>query len=111
MRKRSLRGPSDPPGNYEVGYRKPPQHTRFKPGHSGNPRGRPKAEKSSGAALNDALKAKVKMRRYGKERVVSSIQAFALRVVTDAIQGKASAQKMLVALIERFVPIAAEVAP
>jgi uncharacterized protein (UPF0210 family) len=51
------------------------------------------------------------MRRYGKERVVSSIQAFALRVVTDAIQGKASAQKMLVALIERFVPIAAEVAP
>jgi hypothetical protein len=111
MRKRSSRGPSDPPGNYEVGYRKPPRHTRFKPGQSGNPRGRPKAEKSLGAALNDALKAKVKMRRNGKERVVSGIQAFALRVVTDAIQGKASAQKMLVALIARFVPIAADPAP
>ena len=111
MRKRSSRGPSDPPGNYEVGYRKPPQHTRFKPGQSGNPRGRPKVEKSLGAALNDALKAKVRMRRNGIERVVSSKQAFVLRVVTDAIQGKASAQKMLVALIERFVPTAADVAP
>ena len=111
MRKRSSRGPSDPPGNYEVGYRKPPRHTRFKPGQSGNPRGRPKAEKSLGAALNEALKAKVKMRRNGKERVVSSIQAFVLRVVTDAIQGKASAQKMLVALMERFVPTAADAAP
>jgi hypothetical protein len=32
-----LEGPS-----YEVGYGKPPQHSRFKPGHSGNPRGRAK---------------------------------------------------------------------
>jgi hypothetical protein len=64
-----------------------------------------------GAALDDALKAKVKMRRNGKERFVSGIQAFALRVVADAIQGKASAQKMLVALMERFVPIAADAAP
>ena len=75
MRKRSSRGPSDPPGNYEVGYRKPPQHTRFKPGQSGNPRGRPKAEKSLGAALNDALEAKVKLRGNGKERGVSSLEA------------------------------------
>ena len=25
-----------------VGYRRPPKHTRFKPGQSGNPKGRPK---------------------------------------------------------------------
>jgi hypothetical protein len=90
MRKRSSRGPSDPPGNYEVGYRKPPQHT---PGQSGNPRGRPKVEKSLGAALNDALKAKVKLRGNRKERGVSSLDAYFIRVVMDAIQGKASAQR------------------
>ena len=28
-----------PPGNYEVGYGKPPQHSRFQPGRSGNPTG------------------------------------------------------------------------
>ena len=27
---------------YEVGYGKPPKDTRFKPGQSGNPSGRPK---------------------------------------------------------------------
>ena len=111
MRKRSSRGPSDPPGNYEVGYRKPPQHTRFKPGQSGNPRGRPKAEKSLGAALNDALKAKVKLRGNGKERGVSSRDAYFIRVVMDAIQGKASAQRLLLALMERFLPIKADAAP
>ncbi|HWY14663.1 MAG TPA: DUF5681 domain-containing protein [Rhizomicrobium sp.] len=32
-------------GDYEVGYRKPPLHTRFKKGVSGNPGGRPGAKK------------------------------------------------------------------
>ncbi len=27
-----------PTGDYEVGYGRPPAHTRFKPGQSGNPR-------------------------------------------------------------------------
>jgi hypothetical protein len=111
MRKRSSRGPSDPPGNYEVGYRKPPRHTRFKSGQSGNPRGRPKTEKSLGAALNDALKAKVKLRGNGKERSVSSLDAYFSRVVVDALQGKASAQRLLAALMERFLPINAYAAP
>ena len=38
-----------PPKNhqdYEVGYGKPPKSKRFKPGASGNPKGRPKGKKS-----------------------------------------------------------------
>lgn len=31
---------------YEVGYRRPPQDTRFAPGRSGNPKGRPKGSKN-----------------------------------------------------------------
>ena len=36
--------PDDPEEEptYEVGYGKPPQATRFQPGKSGNPKGRPK---------------------------------------------------------------------
>lgn len=30
------------PRKYKVGYKKPPEHTRFKKGQSGNPKGRPK---------------------------------------------------------------------
>ena len=33
--------PSDKQRDYEVGYGKPPRHTRFANGRSGNPRGRP----------------------------------------------------------------------
>lgn len=34
---------SDDEPKYVIGYRKPPVETRFKPGASGNPKGRPKA--------------------------------------------------------------------
>jgi hypothetical protein len=104
-----LRSPGET--SYEIGYRKPPKHARFKPGQSGNPRGRPKAAKSAGAALNNALEAKVKLRGNGKERHVSSLDAYFIRVVTDAIQGKASAQRLLSALMERFLPTNADAAP
>ena len=43
LRNRPESGTSD----YEVGYGKPPVHSRFKPGESGNPRGRPKGAKSA----------------------------------------------------------------
>jgi len=31
---------------YRTGYRKPPRHRQFKPGQSGNPRGRPRKQRS-----------------------------------------------------------------
>lgn len=33
-----------------VGYGRPPAHTRFKPGQSGNPKGRPSGKKAMTAA-------------------------------------------------------------
>ena len=46
-------------GDYEVGFGKPPKSTRFKPGQSGNPKGRPRAAKSGptdiAAILNEPL--------------------------------------------------------
>ena len=38
-------GSLPPPPKYEVGYGKPPAGTRFKPGQSGNPAGRPKGSR------------------------------------------------------------------
>jgi hypothetical protein len=38
---------------YGVGYAKPPAVSRFQPGRSGNPRGRPKGAKNKKPALNE----------------------------------------------------------
>lgn len=45
------------PGNvsYPVGYKKPPEATRFQPGRSGNPSGRPKKVKTEKQALEEVL--------------------------------------------------------
>src|SRR6266550_4325321 len=47
--------PPDEEGDHEVGYRKPPRHTRFTKGQSGNPRGRPPGAKNLKTLLSDAL--------------------------------------------------------
>lgn len=44
--KRPLSALKAPAGDYEVGYGKPPAQTRFQPGQSGNPKGRPRGSKN-----------------------------------------------------------------
>ena len=39
--------------NYRIGYGKPPKESRFQPGQSGNPRGRPRGAKNKRPALNE----------------------------------------------------------
>ena len=53
---------SETPGrNYEVGCGKPPKEYQFKPGQSGNPRGRPKAKKSGTMGFSELLNEPVKV--------------------------------------------------
>jgi Family of unknown function (DUF5681) len=47
--------PPDNEADYEVGYGKPPRHTRFKKGQSGNPRGRPNGSKNLSTLLSETL--------------------------------------------------------
>lgn len=57
--------------DYEVGYGRPPVATRFKPGQSGNPKGRPKASKNLSTLVREKLQAKVPAREGGRERRMS----------------------------------------
>ena len=50
---KALPAPQIETTKYDVGYGKPPVSTRFKPGRSGNPKGRPKGSKNSIPSLSE----------------------------------------------------------
>src|SRR5439155_1781990 len=60
--------PPDDERDYEVGYGKPPRHTRFGLGRSGNPRGRPGGSKKLSTLLSEALKEPVIVVENGRRR-------------------------------------------
>ena len=68
-----------------VGYKRPPSHTRFRPGRSGNPGGRPKRRPSFRAALLAELAAS--MPAEDQKRAGSKLQALVKKLVDSAIAG------------------------
>jgi hypothetical protein len=85
--------------NYEVGYGKPPKHTRFKPGQSGNPKGRKPGSKNVMTLLEQTLFDTVKVRENGKVRRVPAIQACLLNLRNQAIKGESKA-------LDRYIRLA-----
>ena len=64
-------GASPAPREYTVGYAKPPKSTRFKPGKSGNPKGRRKGEPSVSEQIRALLRQKVAVTEGGKRKLLS----------------------------------------
>ena len=69
------------PGEYKVGYGKPPKDTRFQKGQSGNPKGRPKGSKNFATLLHEALNQLVTVREDGRSRKVTARAAIAKQMV------------------------------
>ena len=92
-----------PPENerdYDVGYGKPPCHTRFKKGQSGNPRGRPSGAKNLSTLLNEALNEPVVITENGGRKKVSKRQASLKQLVNEAAKGNWRALKLLVDILQ-----------
>ena len=87
--------PRDKKSDYEVGYGKPPRHTRFGKGQSGNPRGRPPGAKSFTTLLDEALNERVLVAENGGRRKVSKRQAIVTQLVNRAATADFRAMKML----------------
>jgi len=70
-----------------VGYGRPPVHSRFKPGKSGNPKGRPRGSRNLRTIIQDALTTKVVLRQGQGKRSISKLEGIVLRQVDDALKG------------------------
>jgi hypothetical protein len=91
-RRNSARGAkARPAGDYRVGYCQPPKHTRFKPGHSGNPKGRPKGAKNEATIWHNIFARKISIRDRGRIRNVSLLEAMLLKYTERALNGEAKA--------------------
>jgi Family of unknown function (DUF5681) len=55
-------GGKRPKGDYVVGKYRPPVHTRWQPGQSGNPSGRPKGRLNVKTELKELLRKKITIR-------------------------------------------------
>jgi hypothetical protein len=96
--------------DYEVGRGRPPKHSQFKKGVSGNPRGRPRWKRSEAEILAKIRDERVSMTLNGKSVQVSMFEALIRRaVVTTVNKGGIRECEMLVQLFARFAAPPAEV--
>ena len=82
-------------GNYKVGYAKPPQHTRFKPGESGNPSGRPKDRPSLASAIEQALSEPVVVIEHGRRKRLTKMEATARQLANKGAAGDLRAVSLI----------------
>ena len=86
---------SDEKRDYEVGYGKPPRHSRFAKGQSGNPMGRPGGAKNFSTLLAEALNELVAVAENGARRKISRCQIIIKQLVKRAEKGDWRAAKLL----------------
>jgi hypothetical protein len=73
--------------DFLVGYGKPPAETRFKPGQSGNPKGRPKGAKNFSTLMEKELAQKVTIKEGERRRRVSKREAMVKQLTNKAASG------------------------
>ena len=74
-----------------VGYARPPIASRFKPGKSGNPRGRPRNSRNLKTIIQGALTAPVVLREGTRKRSISKLEGIVLKQVESALKGNEKA--------------------
>lgn len=94
--------------DYEVGHGKPPKATQFKPGASGNPKGRPKGARSVNDEIHKVLTTPVTVFQNGKPIRMTPVEMILKKLVASAVKGDFKASKYVVQLVKDHPVTAAE---
>ena len=89
---------------YDVGYGKPPLHTRFRKGQSGNPKGRGKGTKNFATTLMKAMSEPVTINENGNRKKISKLAAAVTQLANDAARGDKKSIQVAFALWQALEP-------
>ena len=84
---------------YEIGYGKPPKASQFKPGQSGNPKGRRKGAKGLKSDLRSELAQRVSITENGRAEKLTKQQVVVKQLVAKAAKGDMRAIGLLASLV------------
>ena len=87
---------------YVVGYGKPPKHTQFQPGQSGNEKGRPKGVRNFVTDVKKTLMMPVRVNNGGCARNVTTQEAALMLLREKALKGDKGALDLLLSFGVRF---------
>lgn len=81
-----------------VGYCRPPSHSQFKSGQSGNPRGRPRGSRNLQTILREELDQKVQVTDNGRPKMMTKRRIAVRQQIDKAVKGCPKAFTVLVKL-------------
>ena len=89
--------------NGAVGYGRPPVNSQFKPGQSGNPKGRPKGSKNFATRFAEALSKPIRVRdrNNGKIRTLSKLDVMIEAITAKAMAGDPKAFATVIQLADK----------
>ena len=92
--------PPETPRDYVVGYGKPPVHTRFQKGRSGNPKGRPRGKKNMSTLLSAALDPAIIVVENGRRKKISKREAIITQLVNKSASADLKATQIVLAMLQ-----------
>ena len=96
--------PDDAPAANRMGYGNPPHYTRFRPGQSGNPRGRPRGAKGRKQIVAEIANEMHWVVEDGKRRRRTTLELIFLKLRNLAAQGNVAAFRAYHTLLARYSP-------
>jgi Family of unknown function (DUF5681) len=81
---------------YAVGYRRPPLHSRFKPGQSGNPKGRAKGSQNLRTIVKQISNEQIQIREGDRPRRMSRMEALVRTIFTRAFKDPKALASLIV---------------
>jgi hypothetical protein len=86
---------------YTIGYRKPPRHSQFRKGLSGNFRGRPKGAKNFTTVAEEALLEPVIISQDGRRKRTTKMEVIFKQLVNKAAKGDHRSIQLLISFLEK----------